>query len=208
MQIHLKHQNLLNIAVSYEQLSYGGDQEWFAKTWHQRSGCGPTSASNITMYLAKTNPEKANLYPYLNISKEEFTSHMETLFTYVTPGPMGVNHVNMFINGLQEYAKEQDVAIQIESFIVDKKNKAQRDLDSLIKFTKTGLSNDCPIALLVLSRGDEVILQNWHWITITSLEIIDDKIIATASDEGEVRTFDLGLWYLTTKKHGGLVYIH
>jgi len=120
---------------------------------------------------------------------------------------MGVNHINIFIDGIKAYALNKGVDISIKSLSVDKKTRKNRSIEDLKEFTKKGLEGNSPIAFLALSRGKEHRLQNWHWITITSIVINGDQVIAKASDEGLIRQFDLSLWYMTTKMHGGLIYL-
>lgn len=207
MEYSIKNPELFKFGSRFESHSFGGNQEWYSKNWHRRAGCGPTSAANITSYLAHVDEDKSTLYSYNTLDKSNFTKHMDELFRYVTPGSMGVNHINMFIDGVKAFANSKSIPITIESLSVDKKTRKSRLISDLIEFTKKGLLNNSPIAFLVLSRGKEYRLQNWHWITITSVEINGDQVIATASDEGNIRRFDLSLWYLTTKMHGGLIYI-
>lgn len=208
MQYTLQHPELFNIKDGKTHfVAYGGDQEWYAKFWNRKSGCGPTTASNITAYLAMTNPTYRSLYSPSTMLKQDFSQHMETLFNYVTPGLGGVNHITKFTDGIQKYSDKLNLPFTIHSFSVDGKDTSLRDVSALKEFVKQGLSQDCPIAFLNLSNGRESILQSWHWITITSAVIDDTKLIATASDEGEVRTFDLVNWFTSTQMHGGLVYI-
>lgn len=208
MVYSIKNPELFKIKSTNGYTSFGGNQEWYSKNWHQRAGCGPTSAANITSYLAHVNKSKEMLYASKDLSIVSFTKHMDKLFQYVTPGSMGVNHIDMFTKGIKTYANNLDVELSIYSLSVERATRKSRNINDLIAFIKKGLSNNSPIAFLALSRGKEHRLQNWHWITITSVDINKDKVIATASDEGHPRQFDLSLWYLTTKMHGGLVYIN
>jgi len=207
MTYQIKSPKLFNIYDDFGNQSFGGNQDWYSSNLKRRSGCGPTSAANLTAYLALTDPTKKQLYSYTTMKQSDFAKHMETLFDYVTPGTMGVNHLQMFIDGLHHYANERSVPITLKHLSVNRKNRQTRSLNALTEFVIKGLSNDNPIAFLALSRGQEKRLQNWHWITITQAHIENDQIIATASDEGNIRRFDLSLWYMTTKMHGGLVYI-
>jgi hypothetical protein len=208
MRYEIKHPELLNISDETSGfIAYGGDQEWYLKFWNRKAGCGPTTAANITAYLALTNPQYRNLYLPQTLYKQDFSQHMDVLFNYVTPGFGGVNHINKFIDGLQRYSESLLLPYKIHSFSVDGKDTSMRDVLALREFVKQGLKQDSPLAFLNLSNGKESILQSWHWITITCVVIEDSKIIATASDEGELRVFDLQNWYMTTQMHGGLVYI-
>lgn len=208
MVYSIKNPELFKLKSINGYTSFGGNQDWYSKNWHQRAGCGPTSAANITSYLAHVDPSKSMLYSQKDLSISSFTKHMDELFNYVTPGSMGVNHIDMFTKGVKAFADNNNTDLTINTLSVERSSRKSRDINDLIDFTKKGLSSNSPIAFLALSRGKEHRLQNWHWITITSVDINEDQVIATASDEGHPRQFNLSLWYLTTKMHGGLVYIN
>lgn len=209
MFVSLKKPELLTITSSSENTTYyGGNQEWYEKSWNRDAGCGPTSAANLTAYLAASDERLKNLYPYGSMEKTEFTKHMEEMFHYVTPGVMGVNHVSKFTDGLERYLKDRKVSLNAKVFKADKETKKSRKVRDIIDFVAEGLASDCPLAFLNLSKGEEKSIQGWHWITITGAHISEDGIRAVASDEGKQIEFDLGLWYLTTRMHGGLIYYH
>jgi len=208
MNYSIQHPELFRIKDGKTHfIAYGGDQAWYAKFWNRKSGCGPTTASNLTAYLALTHPPYRKLYAPDTMLKHDFQRHMETLFGYVTPGLGGVNHIRKFIAGVKRYTDELKLPVTIHSFSVDGKDTQTRDIQALREFVKNALINDSPIAFLNLSNGNETILQSWHWITITSALFEENKLIATASDEGDERTFDLQKWFTSTQMHGGLVYI-
>lgn len=207
MKLTINQPELLNIVDNVTKKStFGGNQAWYQKSWNQKSGCGPTCAANIMAYLALTREQMQKLYQQQEMEKEQFLKHMDDLFSYITPGPMGVNKLGKFVDGANKFALDRNISLHAHVLSVDKKDKEQRSREKLESFMKEALTQDTPIAFLNLSRGEEVKIQNWHWITITSAEIGEDYIVATASDEGEEIEFDLLLWYMTTKKHGGLIY--
>ncbi|MDF2802848.1 MAG: hypothetical protein K0S61_2751 [Anaerocolumna sp.] len=209
MNISIKSPEVFNIYNSLENKTYfGGNQEWYHKKWNKDSGCGPTSAANITAYLALTRERFRNLYPGKSMEQNEFAKHMEEMFHYITPGPMGVNSIDKYIDGFMNYVNEKEVELTPKNLSVDLCNYKKRDAKVLEEFVLEALSKDCPIAFLNLSKGAESKLQGWHWITITHARIEEDDIIAIASDEGIKREFSLKLWYLTTKMHGGLIYFN
>jgi hypothetical protein len=131
---------------------------------------------------------------------------MDDLFKYVTPGMKGVNHISKLSEGILSFAKSRGVTITPHSFSLEDAALDQRDRSALRNFVQNALDADSPIAFLSLNSGSELNLQKWHWITITSATFKDQQLIATATDEGRQRIFDLELWYSTTKMHGGLVY--
>ncbi|BCN29471.1 hypothetical protein [Anaeromicropila herbilytica] len=186
--------------------SFGGNQAWYHKSWNQKSGCGPTCAANITAYLAHTRKGYEKLYKSSSMEKSDFLQHMNDLFEYITPGPMGVNTIDKFLIGARKFAEDRGVQLEMKALSVDKSTKKLRSREELVNFLEEAFHKDAPIAFLNLSVGEETRLQNWHWITITEVEIWDDTIMAIASDEGDLRVFDLLLWYQTTKMHGGLIY--
>ncbi|QHQ61707.1 hypothetical protein Ana3638_13760 [Anaerocolumna sedimenticola] len=208
MIVSINKPELLNITDSLEHKTYfGANQVWYTKTWNREAGCGPTCASNITAYLAQTREKYKELFIPNSLEKKEFLKHMNELFKYVTPGAMGVNHVDKFVSGITQFAKDRGVLIETEVFSVENCFTKKRNAEKLTEFVCRGLTADCPLAFLNLSRGEETSLQAWHWITITSAEIKEGSLIATASDEGRAIQFDLLKWYLTTRMHGGLIFI-
>lgn len=206
MLYSINHPEVFIIRENINKEAYGGNQAWYPKYWARQSGCGPTSAANIMAYLAETRAEYSNLYEQKSQYREDFVSHMEVLFDYVKPGPMGVNHVDKFINGVHIYANSKGLSLKSYLLSVESKTIGKRDKKELSEFVQTAMEQDAPIAFLNLSRGAEIHLQNWHWITITSVQIEENHIWAVASDEGRKRRFDLLLWYMTTGMHGGLIY--
>lgn len=208
MQFELKHPEIIEITDGVAcSPSYGPDQIWFRNSWRQKSGCGPTAAALITAYLAMTRPSLRALYPAQKMDKASFSDHMETMFTFVTPGVMGLNRLEPFAEGVKTFAFRKGVSLYSHILQINGIEMGSRDpMKELVPFVEKGLESDLPIALLVLANGMENRLQNWHWITITEFEIADGRLNAAASDEGIRRTFDLGLWYETTPLSGGLVY--
>ncbi|SHO44784.1 hypothetical protein [Anaerocolumna xylanovorans] len=207
MFVSVKNPELLTITSKIENTAYfGGNQEWYEKNWNKQAGCGATCASNISAYLAASGKDLKNLYPYAAMEKADFTKQMEDMILYVTPGAMGVNHVKKFTDGFDRFLKERNASLTAKVLVTDKVPKPERKLSELMDFVREGLLSDCPLAFLNLSKGEEKRIQGWHWITITEAEITDDRVKAVASDEGKKIEFDLGLWFLTTRKHGGLIY--
>ncbi len=186
---------------------FGGSQSWYSRERSRRAGCGPTCAANILSYLAFTRPELRALYAYDSMSLSDFAQHMEEVYRYVTPGMGGLNRVEYLSDGVADFAASRGIMIKPQVFCVQGNMAKERaPVSEFIEFAGAGLSSDCPLGFLVLTRGREKNLQGWHWITVTSADIEGNRAVATASDEGEARSFDLRLWYLSTRMRGGLVY--
>jgi hypothetical protein len=187
--------------------SFGCDQEWYADNRQRMAGCGPTCAANITTYLALTRKELRALYSGAEMRKAQISAHMEDVYKFVTPGNMGLNRVEMFTLGVEEFAQSRGLSLKSQVFEVHgNMYRDRRPSSELAEFVRAGLESDCPVAFLNLSNGRVKNLQNWHWITITRADISDESILAAASDEGKEINFDLKLWYLSTRLRGGLVY--
>ena len=205
MIMSLKFPELFHIKEENGRDSFGGNQAWYPRYWSRKAGCGATSAANIMSYLAGTRADYANLYSYKSRDKSDYIHHMEELFEYVKPGPMGVNHVDKFVKGVHNYSKSKGLQLKMQVLSVERESKLNRSQKELREFVKQAMELDSPIAFLNLSRGAENRLQDWHWITITSVQMEDNHIWCYASDEGYQRKFDLLLWYRSTKMHGGLI---
>lgn len=188
-------------------VSFGGDQEWYADEWHRRAGCGPTGAANLTAYLALTRPGLKALYAGDDMRKGAFSAHMEDVYKYVTPGGMGLNRLEMFTDGIEEFARSRGLSLRAHVFEVHgNMHRGRPQVHEMADFVRAGLESDCPVAFLNLTKGRVKNLQGWHWITITGADMDDDHLTASASDEGKLIHFDLRLWYLSTRMRGGLVY--
>ncbi len=207
MTVSIEKPELLTITDSFEHKTYfGADQEWYEKSWSRQAGCGPTCASNITAYLAQTRDKYKVLFQPHSLERKDFVLHMDELFRYITPGAMGVNHVDKFTDGITRFAKDRGVQLETKVFSIENRFIRKRYPEKLKEFVREALLSNSPLAFLNLSRGEETKLQAWHWITITSADIQEERLIATASDEGKAIEFDLLKWYLTTRMHGGLIY--
>ncbi len=186
---------------------FGGNQDWYTAEWSRRAGCGPTCAANILAYLALTRPALQALYGYENMSLSSFAAHMEEVYSFVTPGNMGLNRTEMFTEGVLGFAHSRGISLTPHVFgVTSNMVRGRAPATALAEFVQEGLSADCPLGFLNLTKGRVKNLQSWHWITITEAQIEGNSLIADASDEGLHRRFDLRMWYLSTRLPGGLVY--
>lgn len=209
MTISLLHPEALWIQDDDDATTYfGGDQEWFQRGRSRLDGCGPTSAATMTAYLARTRPALKALCDCADdMRRTRFAAHMEALYTYVTPGNMGLNRVEMFTDGMAAYLKSRNIELTAHVFqAYGNLRKRRAPVEDIAAFVKAGLASDCPIAFLNLTRGSVHNIQSWHWITLVSAEIDENRLDVCASDEGELVCFDLRLWYLSTHMQGALVY--
>ncbi len=203
----LRPEHLIIADEKTDKTFLGGFQEWYANEWHRMAGCGPTCAANVLAYLAFTRPALRELYGYETMNLSDFTQHMEEVYRFVTPGNMGLNKVEMFTEGVVEFAKSRGITLAPHVFDAPGNMTRNRaPVNELAAFVKAGLESDCPIGFLNLTKGKVKNIQGWHWITITRADIDENCLITCASDEGKEICFDLRLWYLSTRMRGGLAY--
>ena len=197
--------NLLTIFDEIENKTYYGcDQEWFASKWQCLSGCGPTVATNIIIYLNNIAFKSEQKYN----NKKDCVLLMGEIWKYVTPSFQGVNSTKMFYDSMLIYTKLKGLNVEYDYCDLPKNKTRRPKLSEVLDFLEKAFNKDVPIAFLNLSNGDEKNLDQWHWVTVISLEYSEDKNIAVVNilDEGQVKKIDLALWYNTTTRGGGFVY--
>ena len=193
--------NIEKLALSDETENslYGCNQDWYSKVWQRKAGCGPTTASNLTIYLF------ANEIGFNN-TLASAKALMENLWNYVTPGCKGVNSTEMFYLPYKKYLEQNNLPANYE--VLDITPEVDFS-DKLLPFLKSGLEKDVPIAFLNLCNGCESNLDRWHWVTITKINHSDENVIsAEVLDNNEIKTVNLSLWQTTTKNYGGFVYFY
>jgi hypothetical protein len=188
------------------ELYYGCNQEWYTTKWQRLSGCGPTVASDLILYLFYRT-RQTNLGMGL-ISKKNCLELMEEIWQYVTPTMHGVSNTKMFYEALLSYAEFKGFQVQYRFLDLPNKRLNRPSFSELLKFLDEALGKDTPIAFLNLCNGDEKGLDRWHWVTIIALEYTEngDHAFADIIDDGKIKRINLALWYNTTSKAGGFVY--
>ena len=191
---------------STDKAYYGCSQEWYATEWQHLSGCGPTAASNIIYYLNHTQPNLVSEQSFN--SKESCLSLMEEIWSYVTPTTEGINTTKMFYEAMLTYIKSKGINVEFEFCDLPQDKALRTEFPVILSFIERALSKDAPVAFLNLCNGEEKNLEQWHWVTIISLERSEDGKSAFIKilDEGQIKNIDLALWYNTTTLGGGFVY--
>ena len=49
-------------------------------------------------------------------------------------------------------------------------------------------------------------IDSWHWVTIVGIKYLDNDLICTVTDEGELKEINISSWLKTTTKNGGFIY--
>ncbi len=189
-----------------DEILYGCDQEWFTTEWQRIAGCGTSVAANIIMYL-NNKCHAAELLSDIN-DKDETLLLMDEIWKYVTPTNHGINTTKLFYEPFMTYIKSKDLEFKYKFMDLPADKMNRPELSEVLVFIKDALSQDAPIAFLNLNNGAEVNLDEWHWVTIISLEYDTEEKQAFIHimDEGIIKKIDFALWYNTTTKDGGLVY--
>jgi hypothetical protein len=182
-------------------IRFGGSQLWYPEHRQRLSGCGPTAAANQMWYLSRRGVKP--LCPNAESFGDYAALQME-MFSYVTPGPMGVNSSALFVSGALRYARERGVELIPWALDVERLWNRRPDASDLRGFVLAGLQSDCPVAFLNLSNGNQNRLDAWHWVTILALD--PNSMTARCGDQGHILEINLAQWLRTTLLGGALVY--
>lgn len=186
----------------------GADQEWYGEELQRKAGCGPTCAATLLCYLALSRPQWRALYPAQSCGQKEFLALMNEVWNHVTPGRMGVNTNFLFTKGVKSYGAEKGLKLPVRELDIPMLKMARPSIDQCAAFLRAGLTADCPVAFLNLSAGAVEGLDDWHWVTIVAMEEHSSgPLLCTILDGGRELTVDFRLWFNTTKRGGGLVYL-
>jgi hypothetical protein len=203
--VSLKNLTLLEMADGAGKLWYGADQSWYREAFQKRAGCGPTTAAHLVWYLAGGHGgcaalcERAGFAP----DKDGFLPLMQKMWSYVTPGPMGVNRTSILVQGAERYGADQGVPLTARALPVPALPSIRPSLGQTAQFLAGALKCDLPVAFLNLSNGRLTNLDSWHWVTIVAFS--PDIFGALIYDNGHRREINLKEWLGTTLLGGGFV---
>ena len=208
MMITYTLRNLKNIhAIDHSGLEYFGcDQDWYASKWQQVSGCGPSTAATLLLYLQKSG--RINL-PVHVFEQKDCLLLMEAVWSHVTPDQDGIYLIEQFCSGIQSFARSHGFTLDCHSLDILESGALKPKLADAVTFISNGLAKDCPIAFLNLSNGTVTNLEEWHWVTIVALKTNDtqNQSIVTIFDGDKSDTIDFSRWYQTTADGGALIYL-
>ncbi|MDU4961073.1 MAG: hypothetical protein E6X17_10505 [Sporomusaceae bacterium] len=203
--MQIKHPEWLQ-PLHQDRRLYGYDQNWYSTAFRRASGCGPTAAAMLLLYL---NRRQGLPLPYCDDSVASVVGAMEAIWNYVTPGWMGLASTGRFCRGVAAFLEQHSVAWQCRELNLSLLHSRRRVLSEAARFIGDGLASDCPVAFLNLHKGQASALESWHWIVVTALNWTAEgrRCLATCYDGGRRVEFDLGLWLTTTRLGGGFVYL-
>lgn len=192
MQAYLNNPEIFSFTGANGEKYFGGSQEWYEDRWQKVSGCGPVAASNLAWYLTKP---QGGMERYLELMRE--------MFTCVTPGMHGVSNAALFIGGIVRYAEKNGLRLTPQTLEIPPKPRRRPGLGIVREFIVSALQADAPIAFLNRSNGSLNNLDNWHWVTIVSLDA--DTMRAEVCDYGKKLVIDIAAWQKTSVLGGALV---
>lgn len=202
----LSRPELLTFTGAAGEFFRGADQEWYRDPWQRMAGCGPTTASVLLSYLGSTRPALAPLASPGGRTSAGFLPYMEEVWTFVTPGPMGLKGVDKLTGGCEKFAEAHGVLLSSRALDIPRRPEDRPSLTRCTEFLRAGLSADCPVAFLNYSNGSLTNLEDWHWVPLVALEEREDTLVCTVLDGGLAVDVDFSLWYRTTRLGGGLAY--
>lgn len=188
-----------------DKYSYGCKQDWYPSDWQKRAGCGPTTACNLLSYMEFSSLGEKEQF---SASKESRLSWMLEAWEYVTPTERGIPSTKMFCERFSDYAKVKGMEISCHCIDIAQEINERPEFQNIVEFIKAAMLKDFPVAFLNLCNGKVSNLDEWHWVTIVSLEhnMDNTEVYIDIIDEGCIEKIDLKLWYDTTTLGGGFVY--
>ncbi len=185
---------------------FGGNQNWYEDKWRQMSGCGPTAASNIVWYFARSRKELSCLYPIDTGSRQECLQLMNDMFSFVKPGIGGVKNPRVFAKGMTHYAETKGIAAVSEILRIPIRPFRRPDYEKVERFIMKSLQSDLPVAFLNYSNGTLPNLGSWHWVTIVNYK--PEERLTVISDQGFRKEISMFQWLETSFAGGALVSVN
>jgi hypothetical protein len=187
----------------------GGDQDWYGSWWRRMAGCGPTTATNVILYLRNAQADVAEPCETRGEGirdKREFIRLMNHMWKHVTPGRGGVNTTMKLRQGLAGYSGAEGLRLRSEALDISDDRRTRPPLAQLVEFIRAGLERDLPVAFLNLHNGLELQLDKWHWVTITGMDYEEGGAARIEIlDNCSLLSVDLGRWLSSAARGGGFV---
>lgn len=183
---------------------FGCNQEWYSTFWQRLSGCGPSVATTLLLYLVRSGQIE---FAVSGTDQADCKLVMDDIWTYITPTRRGVNTSEIFCQGITRFAEDQEIALACERLVFSRFDEIRPTLEEAVDFIERGLDRDCPVAFLNLHHGKAKNLESWHWVSIVSVDRDGayDTVRVTIFDGDKADKIDFKTFYETTKKGGALV---
>ncbi|MFT4004720.1 MAG: hypothetical protein QM683_03350 [Lacrimispora sp.] len=109
---------------------------------------------------------------------------------------------SMFTDGAVSFGMDRGIALKTRVLEIPSSEKTRPDMKTVLEFLTGAFSDDLPVAFLNLSNGALSNLDNWHWVTLVS---VDEALQAEMYDQGLRQNINLQLWLSTTAGGGAFV---
>ena len=165
--------NLIGIKDG-KDVCYGADQSWFSGRWHRASGCGPTTAALITMYMAQAFSDQcAAMYPYpLPAETNTFSRYMGEMRRFVKPGLFGLTDERVFADSVKAFASQRGVRLMAQII------SPGLSVSAAYGFLQKALAERYMPALLIL-RNPSLKDFSWHWMAVTGYDSDKQTILVS-----------------------------
>lgn len=170
--------------------SFGGNQMWYPEIRQVKTGCGPVALANLYAW-----------HRGLSLDNEEMTRLMLAVLHHLK-GP--VIHPLSFIRGARSLFEARGFDLEASYLLLIRRTPEKRA--KLLDLIRESLSEDRPLPLLMgpNRKKDEGYRRDFHthWVLITGMDLIDDKIILEVSSWGKSFNLDLdrladSKWFLS-----------
>lgn len=208
MKIAYTLRNLENIhVVDQSGFEYFGcDQNWYESAWQQMSGCGPSTAATLLLYLQKSGQIDLPIHV---MQQKDCRLLMDEVWSHVTPTEDGIYLIEQFCSGIQRFASSQAITLECHTLGIPERKNQRPELAEAVTFIINGLAQNSPIAFLNLCNGEVDNLEEWHWVTIVALETDEnqEQVLVTIFDGDKSETIDFKRWLQTTDDGGALIFL-
>ena len=188
--------------------SYGGNQDRFPDPRRRDCGGGAIAAWESSVFFAR-RAGMDKLYPYRKdeITWEEYHEFSYLMKHYLCPGPDGIDTLEMFMNGFEEYLEDvHEQRVKMNPF------HGNHTYEEARKALCRQIDNDCPIPYLLLKhQNSKGYLEDyiWHWFIVAGYEEKEDDLMVKAVSYGEYKWFPLKeLWDTGYDRKGGMILFH
>lgn len=192
--------------------SLGGNQEWFSGFMMKKGGCGAETACDISVYLAE-NFGMTNLYPYSlsPVKKEEYVDFADKMRPYLSPRPMGINRLDIYMDGIEKYFRDAG-----SPDLITEPVDGNLPWEEAAEKLRTEIDAGYPVACLILKHKNPKMEDFvWHWFLLIGYETGENGCQAEDGEAhlsvktvtySEAQWLDFQeLWETGYREKGGLV---
>lgn len=183
--------------------SYGGNQDWFTDYMMNRGGCGALTACDTCLYLNLRYGWK-HLYPFAEeaLNRDNYMKFGEIMRPYLEPRRGGIDSLDLFMYGFQNYLKEiGEREICMSGF------SGEEEVGIAKQKIREQIAMGFPIPYLNLLHKNPIFEEyEWHWFLLTGYEEEEEYFRVKAVTYGKSEWLDFEeLWDTGHDKKGGIV---